>query len=165
MMPSNNVPRYDAEERDFLGETLARRIFGAIYAALILRKSDQGLTRAAIGDRTGRDKTGVSKILRGPGNWTIKTISDMANALDLDVEVRFVDKYNEYRIFTPTGIQYTFADTQIYTSEIRPYSGILNQVNTQNEPYKAQIGVGIQSILHYSQVPSTHPTVSDLKAI
>jgi len=77
MNPSNHAHRYDTEERNFLGETLARRIFGAIYAALMVRKEDQGLTRADFGERTGRDKTGVSKILRGPGNWTIKTISDV----------------------------------------------------------------------------------------
>jgi hypothetical protein len=165
MTNSNDMNRYDANQRDFLGESLARRIFGAIYDALMVRKKDPGLTPTEFGERIGRDKTGVSKILRGPGNWTIKKISDVANALDLEVEVRFIDRRNTHRVFTPTGIQYTFEATQIYSSQFEVWSENLNQVPHHNEPYKDHIGAGMQSVLNYSQIPSTHPTISDLKAI
>jgi hypothetical protein len=107
MTVSNAVSRYDANEREFLGLLLSRSIFGALYSALTVRKTDLDLTRAEFGNRVGRDKTGVSKILKGPGNWTIMKISDVANALDLDIEVYFVDRYNPQRTFTSTGVMYT----------------------------------------------------------
>ncbi|MEJ0094137.1 MAG: helix-turn-helix transcriptional regulator [Methylocella sp.] len=106
MTHSLKTSKFDENEREFLGLTLARQIFGALYLAVQFRKASQGLSRVDFGDRTGRDKTGVSKLLSGPGNWTTRTISDVANALELDVQITFVDRYNPYRAFTPTGINY-----------------------------------------------------------
>jgi transcriptional regulator with XRE-family HTH domain len=104
MLPSLENSRFDESEREFLGLTLERQIFGAIYAAIEDRKSSHGMTRTEFGERTGRDKTGVSKLLRGPSNWTIHTIAAVANALELTVEITFVDQYDPFRVFTPTGL-------------------------------------------------------------
>jgi hypothetical protein len=120
MPPSLDTSKFDENEREFLGLTLERQIFGALYSAVQDRKDCLGLTRAEFGRRIGRDKTGVSKLLRGPGNWTIRTISDFANALDLDVEITFVDRRDVNRVFTPFGfVEFPAAPQNYY------YSGMM----------------------------------------
>jgi hypothetical protein len=113
MTPSLSKSRFDENERAFLGMTLARQIFGAIYSAVQYRR-ETGLTRTEFGERAGRDKTGASKILKGPGNWTIQTISDVANALDLDVEFAFFDRKNPTTMFTGTGMHSTWSPSINY---------------------------------------------------
>jgi hypothetical protein len=103
---TNYKSRYDENEREFLGITLARQIFSAIYTAATFRKEQGEFSRAEFGQRTGRDKTGVSKLLTGPGNWTTRTISDVSNALDLEPQVVFVDRSNRSRVFTEAGVAY-----------------------------------------------------------
>jgi transcriptional regulator with XRE-family HTH domain len=106
MSTTEATQRYDKDQRDFLGEALARDIFSAIYTALTFRKKYNGLTTSDFADRVGRDRTGVSKILHGHGNWTTHKISDVANALDLEVEISFVDRADVSRVFTPNGVVY-----------------------------------------------------------
>ena len=103
---TNYKSRYDENEREFLGITLARQVFSAIYAAATFRKEQGDFSRSEFGQRTGRDKTGVSKLLAGPRNWTTRTISDVSNALDLEPQVVFVDRLNRSRVFTETGPAY-----------------------------------------------------------
>ena len=115
MIPlSDQHGNYDEEERAFLGELLARRIFGAIYSALIVRARDSGLTRKTFGDRIGSEKTSVSKLLKSHGNWKTQRLSDVSNALDLDVEVCLIDRHNPYRVFTSRGEHYISASAVSY---------------------------------------------------
>jgi transcriptional regulator with XRE-family HTH domain len=88
----------------FAAEMMETAFFGAFYAAILARKEEQSLTRAALGKRMGREKTGISKLLSGPRNWQIDTISDLAEALDLRLEIALVDRVNPLRKFTPTGV-------------------------------------------------------------
>jgi DNA-binding phage protein len=92
--------------RDYAAEILEAAFFGAILTAIGVRKKEQSLTRSQIGFRMGREKTGISKLLSGPRNWQIRTISDLAEALDLRLQFSFVDRNFPIRKFTATGIQY-----------------------------------------------------------
>lgn len=99
--------------RQFAAYVLETSFFGAYMTAIAARKGEQELTQNDLAERTGRDKTGISKLLSGPRNWTIKTISDLAEALDLRVEFKLVDLYNPIRQFTPTGVMYDAPSVQI----------------------------------------------------
>jgi transcriptional regulator with XRE-family HTH domain len=129
MLPSAKESRFDENEREFLGLTLARQIFGALYSAVQYRMESNGMTRADFGERTGRDKTGVSKLLRGPGNWTIQTISDVANALEVDVEFAFFDQRDQTRLFTATGMH--------HPSLVQNYSAIAPPMRYMEHPIAA----------------------------
>lgn len=92
------------QRRKFASEVLEASFFGAFLLAIEARKNEASLTQSELAQRTGREKTGISKLLSGPRNWQIRTISDLAEALDLRVEFALVDRLNPQRRFTPTGI-------------------------------------------------------------
>lgn len=96
--------------RKFAAELMESAFFGAFLLAIEARKSEQALTRSELGKRMGREKTGISKLLSGPRNWQVDTISDLAEALDVRLEFALVDRLNPLRRFTATGTEFqTFA--------------------------------------------------------
>jgi len=66
------------------------------------RKETEGLTQKALGEGIGKTEDNTSKLLSAPRNWTIKTISDLAGALNLDFHFRLVDRNDRYRVFAMT---------------------------------------------------------------
>ncbi len=79
-------------------------IFGAFLLAIEARRDEDSLTQTKLAELMGRDKANISKLLEGPQNWTVQTISDLAQALDLEVEFVLHDKHKPGRQFTPTGV-------------------------------------------------------------
>lgn len=101
------MPRVSYKHRrEFAADLLEHAFFGAFYIAISARKNEEALTRAKLGSRMGREKTGVSKLLSGPRNWQLSTISDLTEALDLRLEFSLVDRHYPMRRFTATGAQY-----------------------------------------------------------
>src|ERR1700723_1536314 len=92
--------------RTFAADLLEHAFFGAFYVAIGVRKDEEKLTRSKLGSRMGREKTGISKLLSGPRNWQLGTISDLTEALNLRLEFSLVDRSFPMRRFTATGIQY-----------------------------------------------------------
>jgi hypothetical protein len=108
------MPRVSYKKRRaFAADLLEHAFFGAFYTAIVARKNEDGLTRAQLGSRMGREKTGISKLLSGPRNWQLSTISDLSEALNLKLEFRLIDRLNPFREFTSTGVQYPAINTQI----------------------------------------------------
>jgi DNA-binding phage protein len=95
---------YD-DRRKFASDVLEASFFGAFVMAIDARKNELNMTQAELAERTGREKTGISKLLSGPRNWTIRTISDLAEALDLRLEFALIDRINPVRRFTASGVQ------------------------------------------------------------
>ena len=92
-------------ERGYNYEILTASIYGAFLCAIETRKEENSLTQAKLATLTDKDKSSVSKLLAGPGNWTTRTISDLCVALDLGFEFCLVDKLLPYRVFTATGVE------------------------------------------------------------
>ncbi len=109
MIPLSN--QYSPDEREFLSDLLQREIFSAFYEAAVHRKATSDLTQSDLARRIGADKARVSKLLRNHGNWTIETISDLANALDLRVEFALSDTVEPTQVFTATGVGYRWPST------------------------------------------------------
>ena len=101
MIPSSN---FSPEENEFQSVTLERQFFSTFYAACLLRKEEEGLTRADLGGRLGKDKTGTSKLLKEPANWTIHTFAIFANCLEMEFEFRLRDRKYANRYITSTGV-------------------------------------------------------------
>jgi transcriptional regulator with XRE-family HTH domain len=67
----------DNEAADFLN-----RLHIELFQAFVQAKKDKGVTQRQIAEIMGVDKSQISRILRGSGNPTARTISDFAFALD-----------------------------------------------------------------------------------
>jgi hypothetical protein len=93
----------------FASKVLEARFFGAYITAIEVRKDERQLTQAVLAARTRREKTGISKLLSGPRNWKLSTISDLTEALELNFEFALVDRLTPTRRFTATGVRYDIA--------------------------------------------------------
>jgi hypothetical protein len=51
------------------------------------RRKAEGLTKAQLARNIGRDPAWVSRYLRGPGNWTLKTVGAFVVGLNGEVEI------------------------------------------------------------------------------
>jgi hypothetical protein len=88
---------------------LSRDVFGTFQEAAICRRNEDGFSRSELGNRMDKEKTGVSKLLKEPGNWTLRTMSDFANAMDMEVRVVLIDRRVFGRTFDRTGAHVTSA--------------------------------------------------------
>lgn len=96
--------KYSAYDREYFYEITSSAVFSSFFCAVKYRRDSSGLTQKDLASRIGKDKTQVSRILSGPSNWTLKTICDLAFALDLDVKFVLLDKGSAHRTFAPHGV-------------------------------------------------------------
>lgn len=69
-------------------------MYDAYYAILDLwlKRRAEGMTQKDIAEKLGRDPAWVSRALGGPANWTLRTLGELAYALNGAVEIRAVPK-------------------------------------------------------------------------
>jgi transcriptional regulator with XRE-family HTH domain len=73
---------FDIEPIDNEAGDFHHRLSIELFKAFAQAKKDKGITQRKIAEIMGVDKSQVSRILRGIGNPTARTISDFAFALD-----------------------------------------------------------------------------------
>ena len=84
---------------------MLRSAFQSLFwVALLARKKEKGLTRKGLADILGVNKSFVSRAFSRPPNWQIDKISDMSDALGLDLIVEARDRATGV-IYTPSGIR------------------------------------------------------------
>jgi hypothetical protein len=88
---------------------MLRSAFVSLFWSIISRKNQYGgFSLKILADKIGVHKSAPSRWFSGGHpNWTINTISDIANALDLDIEIRGHDRktgetYAPYGLVEPT---------------------------------------------------------------
>ena len=96
-----------SQVQEFSAHVMEAEVFGAFMLAFDTRTAEAGMTQTQLAERLGKDKTGTSKLLSAPRNWTIRTISDLAVALNVVVELSLRDRIEPTRIFTSTGVTYS----------------------------------------------------------
>jgi transcriptional regulator with XRE-family HTH domain len=67
------------------------RVRDAAYDAVMelwRRRKAEGMTQAELAHAIGGDAGWLSRNLRGPGNWTLRTVGRLAEALNGEVEVK-----------------------------------------------------------------------------
>ena len=115
---------------------MLRSAFVSLFWAAISERKRRGkYTLQMLADRLDTNKSGVSRwFSKDPPNWRIDTISDIANALDLDVELRATDRTTG-TMFAPTGIYKP--TVQVTTRDQRPIiissSTIIDSSTTETE--------------------------------
>lgn len=66
------------------------KAFAAVRKLWKLRQA-QGMSQLDLAVRLGRDPAWVSRKLSGPTNWTLRTLGDLADALDGEVQIQLID--------------------------------------------------------------------------
>lgn len=79
---------FSKEERADLAARFAQQAAHEAIYQLWLRRKEEGWKQKSLGERIGRNVTWISRTLSGPGNWTLKSLGEMAEALDAEVEIR-----------------------------------------------------------------------------
>ncbi len=100
-----SVDQYSEYDRGYLSEMIDREVYGIILTAFRFRKEFGGLTQTDLAIRSGKNKTQISEILRAPANRELRTVAALANAMDMDVYIAFVDRAEPKRFITATGVQ------------------------------------------------------------
>jgi transcriptional regulator with XRE-family HTH domain len=87
MTSLSDIAPLTPEQRAEYGIARAKSIaFDAVHE-LWRRRRAEGKTQADLAKALGKDEGWLSKNLRGPGNWTIKTLGELVEALDGDLEI------------------------------------------------------------------------------
>jgi len=90
-MTSQSKPVVVAMNSDERSDYGFARVRDAAYDAVMDlwgRRKAEGMTQAQLADALGRDTGWLSRNLRGPGNWTLKTVGRFVEALNGEVELK-----------------------------------------------------------------------------
>ena len=71
--------------------------------AVVLAMKRRGITRSELAARLGKTPAYVTKLLSGSNNFTIRTMTQVAQALQFSLKVRLVSKYPVARPQRATG--------------------------------------------------------------
>jgi hypothetical protein len=81
-----------AQERGRYGFARVRDAAFDAVMQLWRERQAEGMKQSDLSIRLDRDAGWVSRTLRGPGNWTMKTLGQFVEALDGDIEIRIQRK-------------------------------------------------------------------------
>lgn len=87
---STLAPLTGRDRADYGVARLRDQAFDAVQQLWEKRRA-AGVTQKALAETIGRDQGWVSRNLRAPGNWTLRTIAELAQALRGEIEMRVVD--------------------------------------------------------------------------
>ena len=85
---------FTVREEDFevLVERQKERVKNQILTSYINLRKERGITQQEIADRTGIKRTNVARIERGRNAPTIEVLVKLAAALDMELEIRLVER-------------------------------------------------------------------------
>lgn len=90
------------EQREFRSNLLRSAMVSAFWGVISARR-EAGMKLVDVAEKLGINKSAISRWFSGPTpNWSLSTISDLANALDVEVEIVLRDRKTG-EVFTPTG--------------------------------------------------------------
>lgn len=91
-------------DRALAREMLRSSFVSLFWAAFQFRKKSDGYKLTDLAKDSDNDKGQLSRWFSGLPNWQINTVSDIAEALDLEIEIRAKDRKSAV-IFTPSGVE------------------------------------------------------------
>ena len=85
---------FTVREDDFevLVETQKERVKNQILTSYIKLRKEKGITQQEIAERTGIKRTNVARIESGRNAPTIEVLVKLAAALDMELEIRLVER-------------------------------------------------------------------------
>jgi hypothetical protein len=147
-----SMKRTEPKERRLLeyDRAMLRAAFVSLFWGAITEHKRRGkYTLQMLADKLGRNKSGVSRwFSSNPPNWGVDTISDIANALDLEIDIRATDRITG-RVFTSSGIL-AAAQTSSIFQRIERVGADVPQTETELEPIRPVIVPHIPGIVYRS---------------
>jgi transcriptional regulator with XRE-family HTH domain len=125
------MKKSDVKEYDRL--MLRAAVVSVFWSVITDLKKRRSYRLQELADEIGVDKSAVSRWFSGHNpNWTLNTISDIANALNVDVKIVAIDRRTKMIIHTPQGPQSEVVPTTTgsFSSHQIVYSGDLSQLRT-----------------------------------
>jgi len=92
----------DQYERSYRRQMVRSSFQSLFWHVLLERKKEIGLTLKGLADRLNINKSYISRSFSEPPNWQIDKISDMSDALNVDIIITARDRRTG-RIYTPHG--------------------------------------------------------------
>jgi Helix-turn-helix len=103
-MWTKTTKRKERRLREYDRAMLRSAFVSLFWAAIYERKQRSKYTLQMLADKLSKHKSGVSRwFSKDPPNWSVDTISDIANALDLEIDLRAADRITG-KVFTSSGI-------------------------------------------------------------
>jgi transcriptional regulator with XRE-family HTH domain len=84
---SKQIAMTPAQRADYGFARVRDAAFDAVME-LWRRRKAEGMTQSQLADALGGDTGWLSRNLRGPGNWTLRTVGRLVEALDGEVELK-----------------------------------------------------------------------------
>lgn len=101
-------------------EMLRSAFVSLFWAVICYKKSHGGFALKTLADKLGINKSSPSRWFSGERpNWEVNTISDIAGALDVEIEIRARDRKTGV-IFTPHGVMSPGMETKATTFTLDP---------------------------------------------
>jgi hypothetical protein len=112
-MNSPSIVRKSGSERGDYGFARARDIAFDAVLALWRKRQAEGMKQSDIASILNHDPAWVSRQLKGPGNWTLRTIGELVEAMDGELDIAALgfdepiyptpnyDAYSDYGVPTP----------------------------------------------------------------
>jgi len=79
--------------RFYFQQRFRNRLYEAVIRAIEANAAKTGLRRKALAERIGKTPPSLSRLLAGPGNWELDTVSDLLFAIDAELEFRIVNPH------------------------------------------------------------------------
>ena len=89
------IPNFEARVK---GQELKNHVYDVVINAIDRRAEDSGLMRKDIAEKLGFSKAHVSRLLSGPGNWTLDTVAGLLYAVDADMNCKAVFSEDVVRV-------------------------------------------------------------------
>lgn len=105
---STNLPATENDNKYVIMysvDIMKARIFGAFLCAAEHRRNSDGFTRKMLADFIGKDEGSVSKLFTKPSNMTIKTVTELCEALNVEFQFALVDRTDARRVFLDVGMK------------------------------------------------------------
>ena len=84
---------------------MLRSAFVSLFWAIITERRKKGVyTLLQLAKKLGTNKAEVSRWFRGEPNWTVGTIANIADALNVEIKIQAIDRVSG-QVFTPAGVQ------------------------------------------------------------
>lgn len=68
-------------EKSYGRATTRIQVATAVWTLWDRLRKEQGIDQQWLADRMGKDKSWASRLLKGPGNWTLDTVGDLLEAM------------------------------------------------------------------------------------
>jgi DNA-binding phage protein len=114
---------------------MLRSAFQSLFwNVLLTRKRQTKFTFKALADKLGINKSYVSRSFSSPPNWQIDKVSDMADALGVDLIIEARDRKNPNIVYTPSGIRQTAVTSSSFERVLTVQTGTRAPTTSTNSP-------------------------------